>query len=302
MPKNHKHNTPRTQKKGTRVAALRGPITYSDASIEVDYDAGVIFGASVATIGQCSGHPFSLNKESLDRFLALAAQQPDGVRMRFKHPEINQKIGADGEVRQTVADDTGSFIGRLKNARLDGDRIRGDVHLGTFAAVLPNGGNVREYILRMAQEDPAAIGLSNFFEYEPETVMNEMGDVVGIIAMPISWSACDVVQQPAANPMGLLSANPNSGWSDDNPADPARAPLPVSTPEFPRDVRGDYLKSIVKDGPLLLGGLAARHNGRLEAMRAGADWLVSHGYATKTARGEYAATAKGTTQAAMCWK
>ena len=59
--------------------------------------------------------------------------------------------------------------------------------------------------------------------------------------------------------------------------------------------------AIAKDGPLHLGGIAARFSGRLEAMRAGADWLVNNGYAAKSSKGEYKATPKGMTRAALCW-
>jgi len=286
---------------GKRFVGLRGPTTYSDKTVQVDEQNGVLRGVSLMTIGPALGHPFTIDATTLAQLVALSNAQPDGVKCRFGHPAVEDTTDAEGNPVQRIADDTGTLIGRFKNVRIDGPQARGDLYLGTYAENLPGLGNVRQYLLSHAKEDPTGIGLSAFFTFHVEPAYDDFGNVTTCPARLEDLEAIDIVGQPAANPRGLLSAQAGtfdprpSGWSDDNPQDPARAPIPPSTPEFPNDVRGAYLAAIVRDGPLSIGGLAARFNGRLEAMRAGADWLVSNGYAEKIPGklAGYRATAKG---------
>lgn len=286
-------------RRGGRVVGMRGPTVYSDKSLSVDEEAGVLRNVALMTVGDAKGHGFSLDQTSIEQLVALAAQQPDGVKCRFKHPDVKESTDADGNRVQRVADDTGSMVGRIKGVRMEGAggaQARGDVYLGSYAEVVPALGNVREYLIRHAKEDPAGIGMSAFFSYELEPVTDDFGNVLALNARLYELEAIDFVSVPAANPNGLLGAK-----RDDAAAPPAAA----SPGEFPHDVRGAYLAALVKDGPLHLGGLAARFNGRLEEMRATAEWLVNHGYAERIAMGStqaYKATPRGITQAAMSWR
>lgn len=302
-------------KKGP-IACLRGPTVYSDKSVVVDEAAGVIKNVSLMTVGPASGHGFEVDQTSIEQMMALAsAKGPDGVKSRFRHPEITEtRDPVTGDTIQTVADDTGTQVGRIRNVRIEGTQLRGDIYLGNYAAMMPGLGNVRDYLLCHAKDDPAGIGMSAMFNFEVEPETDQFGNVVKCLARITDLTAIDFVSVPAANPMGLLSAKalfdprPPSGtpdaagWQDAKPDDRAKAPIPAGTPEFPNDLRGDYLVHIAKHGPMPFTGLLAKHSGRLEEMRASADWLVSNGYATKSTQGKYAATAKGMTYAAMRWK
>lgn len=302
-----------------KLAALRGPTAFSDKSVEVDEANGVIKNVALITVGPALGHPFEIDETTVDQLVALANSQADGVKCRFKHPQIVEGVDAEGKPTQRVADDTGTQVARIKNARKVGQQARGDVHLGSYAASVPGMGDVRQYLIDFAKDDPAGIGMSAFFSYHVDPVLDDFGNVVKCPARMEELEAIDFVGTPAANPRGLLSAKgttfdpqppsgtPNaSGWQDPNPKDQGRAPVPANTAEFPHDVRGAYLREIVQHGPLSIGGLAARFTGRLEQMRATADWLVSHGYAERV-NGRvptYKATPSGITRMAAIgvWK
>ena len=296
-----------------KIAGLRtGPTTYSDKSVEVDEKNSVIKNVAIMTIGPTIGHGFDIDGTTLDQLVSLAAAKgEDGTKSRFKHPEITQVKDAQGNIQQSVGDDTGTMIGRVKNIRRDGNQARGDVYLGSYAAIMPGLGDVREYLIRHAKEDPAGIGMSAMFEFEIEPVVDAYGNPISLPARLTSLMAIDFVGVPAANPQGLLSANvggtpDSSGWSDPGPRDLAKAP-PVTSAltagvDLAKDARGQYLRALVEHGgPMHWGSIAARCGGRLEAARAGADWLVAHQLATKTDQGVYSATPAGATKAAMCW-
>lgn len=311
-PKNNGGKKPSAAKTPRpRLACLRGPTTFSDKTVKVDKDAGVISNVSLMSIGATIGHPFTIDAVTIEQLVSLAGGQPDGVKCRFKHPPVTEKEMPNGDIMQEVGDDTGTLVGRIKNIRADGNQARGDIYLGGYSAVMPTLGNVREYLLLHAEEDPAGIGMSAMFSYDAEPVFDDFGNASYGPARLYELTAIDFVGKPAANPAGLLSAaatfdpRPPSGhadtpgWQDPKPADQAKSPIPAGTPEFPMDVRGDYLRAISKHGPMPFSGLAAHFSGRLEAMRAGADWLVSHGYAKKSTKGLYEATPAGITAAAM---
>ena len=169
----------------------------------------------------------------------------------LRHPAVKAKTDPEGNLIQEVADDTGTMVGRIKNARMgtivqdDGTSVaqaRGDVYLGQYGSLLPGQGDVRGYLLAIAQDDPGAIGLSAFFPYEVEPSMDAYGNLTGKpVARMMGLDSIDFVSVPAANQHGLLSAKPtamfdpqpefpdSSGWSEANPQDLATAPIPDDT-------------------------------------------------------------------------
>jgi hypothetical protein len=276
--------------KTRKTAALRGNsgATFSDSAVQVDAEAGVIRNVALITVGPAKGHGFELDQQSVDAIQKLAAAQPDGVKCRFRHPPITEKTDAQGNIRQSVGDDTGSMVGRIKNVRIEGNQARGDVFIGDYAENVPGQGNLRKYLLDFASSDPAGIGMSAFFNYEPEVTTDQQGNPIKIIARPSELYAIDFVGEPAANPNGLLSAKSE---------EMAAKPLP----------RGSaYLKVLIQEGPLNLGGLAnrSRFSGRYEALRADIVWLVGQGYVLLDAKGICTATPKAITAMAAIgvWK
>jgi hypothetical protein len=286
-----------TQTTRRRHAALRGPTAYSDNTVKVDADAGIIYNAALLTEGDARGHPFQIGASTVAELVALVNGAPDGVRSRFRHPAVKTKSDPDGRIIQEVADDTGTMVGRIKNARMgtmvqdDGKSVaqaRGDVYLGQYGSLLPGQGDVRGYLLAIAQDDPGAIGLSAFFPYEVEPSMDAYGNLTGKpVARMMGLDSIDFVSVPAANQHGLLSAKPaamfdpqpefpdSSGWSEANPQDLATAPIP-DDPEgvYCDDGIMDDLSALDDDqlGLLLdIGDLAAGEGDSLDSNAEDAD-------------------------------
>lgn len=189
----------------SQTASLRSVAAFSSGPVTVDAEKGVIYGAAVMTVGPAKGYGWNLDMTSLEQLRALIAEQPNGVPVRFKHPEMPDPGEAAPET-------LGSEVGYLRNVRIDGNVVRGDVYLADYAEVLPGQGNVREYLLRKAKGDPTGIGLSAVIGFDLEE------SETGLVARIGAVVAVDFVGNPAANPNGLLSAK---GGERTNPGMPA---------------------------------------------------------------------------------
>lgn len=186
------------------IASLRTAISVNTSDVSVDEAEGVIRGASLMTIGATKGHPFHIDQQSLDQLLAiLLAKAANGVPSRFKHPTTREEDG------QNYLDDAlGTLVGTIKNPRIVGETLRGDVYLGDYASHLPGLGDVRSYLLKVAKSNPSALGLSAVIEWEPEITYDASGNPMLPAARIFGCNAVDFVETPAANPNGLLSATP----------------------------------------------------------------------------------------------
>ncbi len=188
------------------VASLRASVSSSlTSTVVVDEAAGTILGANVMSIGPARGHGWSIDTKTLSQVASLINSQPDGVKIRFTHPEAT--VDEDGRII-AFADDLGSVIGRLRNARVEGDSVRGDIYLGDYAAVLPGQGDVRSYLLKRAKQDPAGLGLSAVIGCDVEPVINLSGQPTDLVARVFTVDAVDFVGEGAATPNGLLAAKP----------------------------------------------------------------------------------------------
>lgn len=131
-----------------RIAAPIGP----PKAIEFDggmYDGGVIRGAAVLTIGEARGHRHWVDSEFAESVGRAINGIPMGAKSRLSHPGVS----ADGMAKQ---------LGRVDNAFMDGEVLRGDVHLLKAAAKSPEG-DLSNYVLSLAKEDPGQFGLSVAF-------------------------------------------------------------------------------------------------------------------------------------------
>lgn len=164
------------------------------ASDAIDLDNGIIKGVSVATEGEVKGHGIYADSTFIEQITALGAAQTEGVKARFGHPNM-------------CATALGTYVGRFKNYRVEGDKSVADLHLDDSAKVSPNG-NLYEYVLAMATENPDMFGTSVVFkmgesEMKEETVDGET--VEREYARADALLATDLVDDPAANE-GLFSA------------------------------------------------------------------------------------------------
>jgi hypothetical protein len=121
-----------------------------------------------------------------------------GLKARFGHPNMCSTA-------------LGTFLGRWKNFRVDGDAVRADLYLSNSAKETPHG-DLYSYVLDLAADDPDMFGTSIVFTIggykladgtpidsefdvpEGEKVFVELG----------ALHACDAVDEPAAND-GLFS-------------------------------------------------------------------------------------------------
>jgi hypothetical protein len=186
-----------------RRAALRSVLTVDTAKIQADAEAGLIQGVAIMTIGPAAGHGFWIDRQTLEQCRDLINAKPKGAIVRFRHPELKE---VDGQyfMPETLGEDVGYV---LPTTRLDGDTLRGDVQLGTYAKSLPKLGNVWDYLLAKAKEDPAGMGMSAVIGWDGEEHKDDDG-AIRILARVNEVDAVDFVGTPAANPNGLLAAKP----------------------------------------------------------------------------------------------
>lgn len=192
-----------------RAAPARGIASKDLPAVERDggdYGAGLIRGVAVCTRGEALGHGMWLDAEFVKSVALAINANKAGVKARFTHPGLS-------------SDGMGKFLGRLKNGWLDGDVARGDLHLSETAHNTPDG-DLAEYVMSLAEEDPSAFGTSIVFDHDfgaEDRFEADNTDKDGSFASPDPdnvqgypharlsrlW-ADDVVDEPAANPDGLF--------------------------------------------------------------------------------------------------
>lgn len=178
------------------------------------FGAGLIRGAAVVTRGEALGWGTWLDADFLSSVAdAINAAGERGIKGRFTHPNA-------------CNDGLGNYLGRWNNATLDGDIVRADLHVNEVAHSAPEG-DIGAYVLDLAAQDPQAFGASIVFRWDDvaeETFESEntsmdptTGELVFSSPDPMNvnnlpharlsalW-AIDCVDEPAANPAGMLSA------------------------------------------------------------------------------------------------
>ncbi|HNT25111.1 MAG TPA: hypothetical protein PKM21_12135 [Anaerolineales bacterium] len=170
---------------------MRHTFQAPQSSPQVDADAGIIHGVSLAQTGQATGHSLQFDQASLQAMINLAAPQTRGIKSRFTHPSM-------------LSDGLGTYLGRVRDLRIDGNKLLGDLHLAQSASRSP-AGDLRAYVLSLAAEDPAALGLSVVVDLDLEPVQNQLP-----AARITAFYSADLVDEPALNPQGLFKAAPQS--------------------------------------------------------------------------------------------
>ena len=157
---------------------------------KIDAEKGIIYGVSLCTVGPARGHGVMVDMTTITQMMDCAAHYQGGLKVKLTH---------QGEV--------GDIVGSIRDLRIDGQQLRGDLHLlSTY--------DQRDYILEMAQEIPDAFGLSVAFS----------GPTEEVDGMPYARCteiySCDLVSEPAANPGGLFSAGVDAGREGNRPMTP----------------------------------------------------------------------------------
>jgi hypothetical protein len=186
------------------------PIEFSGA---IGEDA--ILGVSIATTGEAAGHRLLFDDQSLIQLQQLASAKATGIKSRFTHPDW-------------FNDGMGKYLGRFRNFRLaeavpgapanggsSGKKLVADLLISKTAHKSP-AGDLGQYVLDLAREDPTSFGVSVVIDLNrvwptadgqekptsggrPENAITRYP-----VARPTQLYAADVVDEPALNPNGLF--------------------------------------------------------------------------------------------------
>lgn len=180
------------------------------AAASVDLEKQIIYGVSMAQAVEALGHGGRLDAISVAQIVGLTNGKRSGAKSRYTHPGLS-------------SDGMGKFLGRMKNARVVGDKAIADLHLSELAFKSPEG-NLGEYVLSAAEEEPDAFGFSVVISAEKVWVLDNGEEIPvfdeekgrynerpanAIDELPafrvVDLHAVDLVDEPAANRDGMFS-------------------------------------------------------------------------------------------------
>jgi hypothetical protein len=177
-----------------------------DRTFKHNRGIGAIFGYAVLAKGKLNDgdvRDWEMDDISLDQVVDLGNKAKLGIKSRFGHPNMS-------------AESLGTFLGRAKIFRKDGDIVRADLFFDETAYKTPNG-DLATYILDLAENDSNAFGTSMVFDADLAYRLEEDGtpkkdkDGKNLPALVrfTKLFASDVVDDPAATP-GLFGKFFNS--------------------------------------------------------------------------------------------
>lgn len=122
----------------------------SGQPVGVDEEHKVIRGYVVAQLGPFKTGRGEFDAEGLAAIVKLINSQPEGVVVNYgHHPDVGSPEAMD------------AFLGRAKNARVDRDRVRADLHFNPVAFMSSTGGASRgERLMQRAKTDPGSFASS----------------------------------------------------------------------------------------------------------------------------------------------
>jgi hypothetical protein len=169
------------------------------------FDAGLIRDVSLITVGEALGHEMWCDAQFIETVALAVNQSPRGIKARFTHPGLS-------------SDGVGTKLGKFDNARVVGDQVIADMHFQKAASKTPDGGDLADYVMTLAEETPEDFGLSIVFDHDYEASddfsstweegksPDEDNEYNYMHARLWKLYAADVVDSPAANPSGLFKA------------------------------------------------------------------------------------------------
>lgn len=161
-----------------------------DRAYEDDKYKGVIRGFAVMTQGNVKDmRGWEIDETTLSQIVEAGNKSQLGLKSRFGHPNMSSTA-------------LGTFTGRAKNFRKDGDIARADLFISKTAYETPDG-DIASYVLDLAEKDPEAFGTSVVLgefdlEYADEKKNKDGKDLPPKLRVS-SLMAVDVVDDPAAN-------------------------------------------------------------------------------------------------------
>jgi hypothetical protein len=166
----------------------------------VDRASKIIVGCKIMQLGELNDdRPMFADRDTLENVVEFMGQPKKGIKARFTH---NAALGGDG---------LNTHLGRWVNPRIDGDSVRADLQLAAAAEISPVG-NLADFVMTLAAEDPESFGVSVAGVLDP-AMFEDQEKTIHPIRFSRIWSA-DFVGDPAATRGGLFS---KSEISEENP-------------------------------------------------------------------------------------
>lgn len=112
----------------------------------VDREDGIIYDCILCEVGQPSGHTY--------------AGYPYYINIEFLQEAARDMMGQKVPVMFTHSAGLGRQAGSVKDIRLEGRKLKGDLYLLNSANMSPELPGMKDYILELAEEDATAINFS----------------------------------------------------------------------------------------------------------------------------------------------
>jgi HK97 family phage major capsid protein len=236
-----------------------------------------ILGVSVATTGEAIGHRLLFDLISLSQLQQLGEASEAGIKSRFTHPDW-------------FHDGLGKYLGRLKNFRLDGEKLVANLFISQAARSSP-AGNIGQYVLDLAREDPSAFGVSVVINVDrvwrtdtgQEVPVRDGKPSNAIDQYPVArvtrlWAA-DLVDEPALNPNGLFQSEQESLTEGEPQAMEEKEYLAIDERLSKAEATLDRLNKSIENGVINIGNQPPRGQqlslgaSGLEQFQGYFDWL-----------------------------
>ncbi len=148
----------------------------------VDRASGSINGVIISEVGHFKDGRGQFTIESLNRIVELGNSELGGLKCYWMHAGDN--------------DDIDAFLGRLVNFRIEGQRVRADLHFDPTAMDEPIGGGKPRgvYLMNRVEADPSSLGMSPHLAYTRQDAPDNGPDVW----IPVELRSVDVVREGAA--------------------------------------------------------------------------------------------------------
>lgn len=165
-----------------------------DREFKHDKGVGVIRGYAVISKGVLREdiRYWENDDKTLDQVVKYSNEISSGLKTRFGHPNMSSQA-------------LGTFLGRSKNFRRDGDIVRADLFIDETAYKTPTG-DLASYVLDLAESDPDSFGASIVFDKELEYRLEKNGtpqkdkqgkELPALVRVKKMFGA-DIVDEPAA--------------------------------------------------------------------------------------------------------
>ncbi|MCK9555007.1 hypothetical protein M0R36_04220 [bacterium] len=155
--------------------------------MKIDRDNNIIYGFAVVSKGVTKDERGEFDDKALDDVVCFGNKSTVGVKSRFGHPNMSNTA-------------LGTFLGRVKSFRRDGEVVRADLYIDKTAFDAPDG-DLGGYVLKLAESDPAMFGASMVIHWDAEKKeeLDDKGNELPPIIRVTKLLSVDVVDDPAAN-------------------------------------------------------------------------------------------------------